>query len=209
MLKLVSRNGTDALAVSMAEMAQHLKREDTVEDDEYINACLLASIDYAERFTGHVMIDSTYDFFADSFPASATLGLGLGTVSSVYLRRTPLLEVIFGQLSRRGRRRNRPRHAGYGIDYAGSSIYLPASASWPTTDGAANAVRIRFRAGYVDYDTYPPSIGDIPETFKQAIKIYAAEFYGNRDNEQLSPPTRIPYGAEMLLRLHRIDDSLA
>lgn len=199
-LLLVSRNGTDALPVSMAEMAQHLKREDTVEDDDYINACLLAAIEYAELFTGRVMIDSTYDFFADSFP----------TTGSIYLRRAPLLEIVSLTYRDVGAGSTVLDPAAYGIDYAGSSIYLPAASSWPTTDGAANALTIRFRAGYVDYDTYPPQIGDIPETLKAAIKLYAAELYGNRDNERLvDNSSRVPYGAEMLLRLHRIDDSLA
>ena len=209
MLRLISNNGTDALAVSMAEMAQHLKREDTVEDDDYINACLLAAVDWVERFTGQVMINSTYDLFLDSFPTSPLLTPGLGTVSAIYLRRAPLLEVISVNYRDVGAGETVLDAAGYSIDYAGSAIYLPAASSWPTTDGAANAVRVRFRAGYVDYSTYPPSEGDVPALLKQAIKIYAAEFYGNRDNEQLSPPTRIPYGAEYYARYFRIDDSLA
>jgi uncharacterized phiE125 gp8 family phage protein len=208
MIRLVSRNGTDALPVSMAEMAQHLKREDVVEDDDYINACLLAAIDWAERFTGIVLIDSTYDFSADRFPVGSTLGL-LGS-TTIYLRRAPLLEVVSVTYRDSGGASVVLDTAGYSVDYAGSSIYLPLSSSWPTTDGAANAVTVRFRAGYIDYDTYPPSVGDIPDTLKAAIKLYAAELYGNRDNERLvDNSSRVPYGAEMLLRLHRIDDSLA
>lgn len=203
MLRLISRNGTDALPVSMAEMAQHLKREDTVEDDDYINACLLAAIDWAERFTGMVMIDSTYDLFIDNFPAT------FAPMTSIPLRRAPLLEVISVNYRDGSSVDTTLGTTGYGIDYAGSTIYLPAATTWPSTDGASNAVSVRFRAGFVDYDAYPPAEGDIPDTLKAAIKLFAAYLYGNRDNEQNGTPTRIPYGAEMLLRLHRIDDSLA
>jgi uncharacterized phiE125 gp8 family phage protein len=199
-VRLVSRNGTDALAVSMADMAMHLKREDTVEDDDYINGCLLAAIDEAERFTGQVMIDSTYDFFADDFP------IGVGPI---YLGRAPLLEIVSVTYRDVGAGSTVLDPAAYGINTADSAIYLPAASNWPDTDGAAHAVAIRFRAGYVDYDTYPPSVGDIPPLLKQSIMIIAANFYGNRDNEQLSTPTRIPWGAEWHLRHFKIDDSLA
>jgi hypothetical protein len=71
-------------------------------------------------------------------------------------------------------------------------------------------VRIRYRAGFVDMTGSPLPDGDIPATIKAAIKLYAAMLYGNRDNElDMLNESRVPYGAELLLRLHRIDDSLA
>jgi uncharacterized phiE125 gp8 family phage protein len=195
---LVSRNAEAELPVTLTDMAQHLKREDTEEDDEYIEACLLAAIDWAERFTGLCLVDSTFDQYFDNFPETGPIRLARGPlleVQSVNYRDVGSAAAVLGT-------------SGYGV--SSSSLYLPANGVWPTTDGALNAVRIRYRAGFVDMTGSPLPDGDIPATIKAAIKLYAAMLYGNRDNElDMLNESRVPYGAELLLRLHRIDDSLA
>ncbi len=200
MLRLVSNNAGEELPVTLAELIDWLRRGDTDEDDDLIESCLRASITWAEGFTGLIMVDQTWDFFADNFPASGP----------IYLRTGPLLEVQSVNYRDVGGVETTLSSSSYLINSAAYGLYLPANGLWPTTDGALNAVRIRFRAGYIEMTGSPSPDGDVPEDIKLAIKIAAATYYGNReDDPRMANTSRVPYGAELLLRRYRIDDSLA
>ena len=173
-------------AVSLAEMSQQLKREDTDEDDDYIQSCLDAATDWAQQFTGLALIEQTWDMFANSFPSSGPLYLGRGLLISV--------DESFADGA---------AFSDYSVDFAASAIYLASTSStWPSVTGSSNGIRIRFRVGYVDV-TGSPTVGfEIPPLIKSAIKIYAAHLYGERE----AIPT--PQMQEMI-RPYRIQDSLA
>jgi len=173
-------------AVSLAEMSQQLKREDTDEDDDYIQSCLDAATDWAQQFTGLALIEQTWDMFADGFPTSGPLYLGRG----------PLISVD-------GSFANGTAFSDYSVDFAASAIYLAsASSTWPQIDGTPNSVRIRFRVGYVDVTGSPTAGFEIPPLIKSAIKIYAAHLYGDR--EAIPSPQM-----QEMMRPYRIQDSLA
>lgn len=173
-------------AVSLAEMSQQLKREDTDEDDDYIQSCLDAATDWAQQFTGLALIEQTWDYFGDAFPTSGPLYLGRG----------PLISVD-------GTFADGAAFTDYSVDFANSAIYLAsASSTWPSLTSTSNGIRIRFRVGYVDV-TGSPTLGfEIPPLVKSAIKIYAAALYGNRE---AIPDPRM----QEMVRPYRIQDSLA
>jgi hypothetical protein len=88
-------------------------------------------------------------------------------------------------------------------------IALKSSASWPTISDAFNAVRIRFRAGYLD-QTVSPAVPNVPGSIKAAILLCVGSLYENRENEVVGTVVnRLPWAAEQLLRPHRVYLSLA
>lgn len=172
-------------AVMLSEMSQQLKRDDTDEDDDYIQSCLDAATDWVQQFTGLALIEQTWDLFQDSFPASGPLYLGRG----------PLINVDGGFA-------NGTAFSNFSVDYAGSAIYLPTNGQWPQIDGSANSVRIRFRVGYLDVTGSPTAGFEVPALVKSAIKIYASALYGDR--ESIPSPSM-----QEMVRCYRIQDSLA
>lgn len=172
-------------AVTMAEMSQQLKREDTDEDDDYIQSCLNAATDWAQQFTGLALVEQTWDLFQDSFPVKGPLYLGRGPLISV--------EGAFA---------NGTSFSDFGVDYAASAIYLGANGTWPQIDGSANSIRIRFHVGYIDVTGSPTAGVEIPPLIKSAIKIYAAALYGDRE---AIPDPRM----QEMVRAYRIQESLA
>lgn len=191
MLQLIEKSSQPA--ITLDELKVHLRREDTTDDDGYITACAQAATDWAERFTGLALVDQTWDLFLDDFPSGA-----------IYLKRLPIIEVVDAFY----RDTTEISFSTYLFDASAGRIFLAANALWPTTDGAMNAVRIRFRAGYIDLAGSPT--GEVPFAIKAAIKIYAATLYAQREDD---PPAALsvktPWGAEALLRNYRVDDSLA
>jgi uncharacterized phiE125 gp8 family phage protein len=203
-LKLVS--GTDTLVVTLAEAKRHMRRTDTGEDDESILTYLKAATSYVENWTGLSLIDKTYDYFTDQFPAAVN-----GFQQPLYLPRSPLLEVL--SVTYRDSTLAEVGFTDYLADYGArpGRMYLVSSGSWPSTDFSPNAVRVRFRAGFVDEDG-SPALSDeaVPEDIKVAILMYAATMFECRENQVTGTiASKLPWAAEELLRQHRVETSIA
>lgn len=198
MLRLISRSMTPA--ISIEEMADHLRRSDTEEEDEYIRTCALAATQAVEDFTGLALVEQTWDYYTDAFPWSATMPL--------YIPKPPLLEVItlayrdtggaaasFSNFTVEGGSGDRPSPA---------RLYVPFGVSWPDVDGQPNCIRVRFRAGYLDEGASPliNTEGIIPELVKAAIKLYAASLYEQREGKA---PDK---GILEMLRGYRMESSI-
>lgn len=197
MLRLIEKS--TELAIPLEEFRNHLRRDDTEEDDPVMLACLQAAIEWAEGWTGRPMIVQTWDLILDDFPSDE---------GPVYLGKAPIVDVV-GVFYRNGSE-TEFSSSSYALNEADGSVYLPdAGGVWPTTDGARNAARIRFRAGYIDLQDSPPSSATIPAPISAAIKIYAATLYAQREQFVQGIASPAPWGAEQLLRLYRVDDSLA
>jgi len=67
-LKIVERS--TSTIVTLDEVKQHIRRLDTNEDDELILRYLRAATQYVENWTGLALIDQTWDYYLDSFPAT-------------------------------------------------------------------------------------------------------------------------------------------
>jgi uncharacterized phiE125 gp8 family phage protein len=194
MLKLIYRSTTPA--VSLEEMVDHLRRSDTDEDDRLIERYTDAATRWAENFMGLSIVDTTWDYYFD-YPD------GLDPYGR-YIRipRGPLLEIenVYYRDGGEG------EFSGYSVDYEYPKIFLAQSGNWPTVDSAANNGRIRFRAGFVD-ESSPGINNEVPEDIKAAIQLYAAGLFEVR--EANSQGFKAPWGAEQILRMYRIENSLA
>lgn len=209
-LSLVTRS--QYKVVKVEDMAQHLRRTDTEEDDELIEMYIAAATAHVENWCGISLGEQTWDYWTDGFPAAIN-----GVNQPIYLPRSPLLsvseigyrvdgsatETIFGS-------------SGYYYDIASmpGRVYIGSSGAWPSADISQNSVRIRFRSGYVNETTAsPPQLDDnVPADIKVAIMIYAATMYAYRESIVVGTAMQaqpLPFSAENLVRQYRIETSIA
>jgi uncharacterized phiE125 gp8 family phage protein len=184
--------------ITLAEAKSHL-RVDHDDDDDLIAGMIEAATGYAEQFLGRALIDQTIDLYVDAFPASGSL--------TIAIPRPPLIEIEGVFYTSGG---SELEFTGFAVDAVSqpARIYLPVSGSWPTTDTTPNAVRIRYRAGYLDTGVSPPA-DDVPKAIIAAIKLYLGTLYEQRETFQPNTVYAMPWGAENLLRMYRSDLSLA
>jgi uncharacterized phiE125 gp8 family phage protein len=179
--------------VTLVEAKSHL-REDSSDQDDLITLFIKAATQNAEAFLGRALIDQTWDFFVSAFPTGA-IGLPL----------PPTVEVI-GVFYRDSAGDEQEFSASnYNINYAGETTFveLVTSGSWPTTNVSENAVRIRFRAGYLDSSS--PPVANVPFDIKAGILLNLGSLYANRETVVVGViSTQLPWGAEQLLRPHRV-----
>lgn len=182
--------------VTLAEAKAHLRYTAT-DQDGLIMGLVEAATDYAEAFTGRAFIDRTLDFYLDKFP-----------VGAIELPLPPLIEVsgLF-YVDDDG---NEQQFTTFEVDTAShpGRIYLNSSTSWPTPRDAANAVRIRYRAGYLD-SASPPSPA-VPASIMAAILLTIGTLFEHRETVVVGQPAAmVPWSAEQLLRRYRFELSAA
>lgn len=197
-LKLITPPTT--YPVSLAEAKAHL-RVDHSDEDAMIEIYRKAATEDAENFTGRAFYDQVWDLYLDEFPASGPIAIP----------RSPLIEVV-GVFTRDS--------AGGEQEWAAASylvdgitelgrISLPDAGVWPTIEEISNAVRIRFRAGYVDQDVSPES-GSVPYSIKAAILLMMASLYQHRETVVIGQTVVVmPLSAERLLRPYRVHTAIA
>lgn len=178
------------------EVAKAHLRVDFSDDDTLIAALLKASRQSAERFMGRALISQVWDLYLDCFPSDG---------SAIKLMPAPVIDVegvFYGDDTPEAEM----DAGGYILDRASAParLCLASGGSWPSITPFANAVRIRFRAGYVD-DEVSPESGEVPEDIKVAILLNLASLYVNRESVVIGQTAvQLPWGAEQLLLQHRI-----
>lgn len=208
-LKLV----TDAedWPITLEQAKAHL-REDSSDFDEQIEAYIDAATAYADGpggYLGRALIDQTWDLYLDSFPCPRWEGSR--RIDAIEIPLPPLIEVI-GVFYLDSSGTEQPvSDSNYTVDPASEPgrIVLKSGSSWPTIQQGANAVRVRFRAGYLD-QTVSPAVDAVPGTIKAALLIMVGDLFSNRESSVVGASvSKIPWSAEALLRRHRIYLSMA
>jgi len=200
-LKLITPSAVDAL--SLVEAKAHLRVSHT-DDDTLIAALTKAACTYAEAFLGRALIDQTWDLYLDTFPTGAD--------TEIKIPLPPLIEVTSVTYDQPSGLAAVIDPGDYYVDSVSQPGWVVTSGgfTWPTPLDAINAVRIRFRAGYVDNNSPPGNA--VPEDIKSAIKLTLASLYEQRESQVVEArltPQLLPWGAEQLLRQHRIELSMA
>jgi uncharacterized phiE125 gp8 family phage protein len=190
-VKLVSAPATYPL--SLVEAKAHLRVDDD-DDDVLIELFLKAATESAEKFLGRALIDQTWDLYLAEFP-DTQIRIPLPPtieIIGVFYRDSSGVEQEFAASS-------------YEISNAGEDTFveLSASGSWPTTDVASNAVRVRFRAGYLDGSS--PPVSNVPFSIKAGILLTLGSLYAHRETVVIGQTAvQLPWGVEQLLRPHRV-----
>lgn len=155
--------------VTLDEAKLHL-RVDTEDDDELIEALIVAARERAEDFTGCAFILQSWDLKRDyAFP------------DGFELKKPPLSSVTSITYVDSDGDSTTLATSQYTVDapsgrHAAKGRIVPAyQVTWPATREVINAVTVRFEAGYGD------TAEDVPEAIKLAIKIAAGHYYASRD----------------------------
>lgn len=213
-LKRVTAPATDPVTLDEAKAQV---REDSSDFDTEITAFIKAATGFVEGpkgYLGRALIDQTWDYYLDAFPCWDTniRSIRWGQwISYIEIPLPPLIEVAGVFYTDTSGVEQTFDPAFYTVDTASEPgrIALKSGASWPTlSGGTVNAVRIRFRAGYLD--TSSPPVAAVPYEIKAGILLYIADLYQNRENSVIGETAvELPFAAKALLKPHRIPLSMA
>ena len=159
-----------ALAVTLAEAKAHLRVTDSTED-LLISAMILAASETAEQITGRAIMPQTWELTLDAFPSAFELTRvpALSVVSLKYLNEAGVLTTL--------------SPAAYSLnnvnDFGFAYVEPAYNTEWPTTRDTANAVTLRFTAGYAD-------AAAVPESIKAWLKLQVSAMFENREAEAYS-----------------------
>lgn len=144
-LKLITAPAAEPVLLAHAKL--HL-RVDHIADDDLITSLITAAREAAEHITGRALITQTWERVLDAFPSSDRIELGKLPVASI----TSITYVDAAGDS------TVMDPADYALDYATADAVRRAKTvtAWPNTYDTANAVRVRFVAGYGEDGTSVP-----------------------------------------------------
>lgn len=184
--------------VTLTEAKAHLRVVDD-DDDAFIEILIPASTRHAERFMGRAIIDQTWELVLDAFPTC-----------EIKIPLPPLIEVVSVVYDDEDGNEQTLSTSGYTVDNVSEPGWVvPTDDTWPTTFDGINAVRIRFRAGYLD-TLSSPQVANVPDDIRFGILLNIGSMFANRETVVIGvTATTLPWGAEQLLRAHRVDLSFS
>ena len=175
----------------LLEHARHHVRADEGYDDVYLTALIEAATLLAEKWLGRSLITQTLEMRLDAFWSCPTLPL----------RRPPILAVTDIRYDDAGGDEVVLDDEAYRlVNMPDASLALAYGAtSWPTPITGADAVRVRYTAGY------GPAPGDVPMPIRQAILLFIGHWFANRETVLIGQtPAQLPIAAEALLSAYRV-----
>lgn len=183
-LKLIT--AASALAVTLVEAKAHLRVEAS-DDDTLITALITAATEAAEQaMAGRAVMPQTWELTLDAFPEAFELTrLPVASVTSItYAAAADGAATVLGS-------------GNYTLDVADdydSAYVLPAYAtSWPSVRDQANAVALRYVAGYAN-------AAAVPESIKAWIKLQIGAMYENREAENTAQTHALGFADRLLDR---------
>lgn len=184
--------------VSLEEAKAHLNVN--VDDhDSQIEIYRKAATEDAENFTGRAFIDQTWDYYLDAFPTG-----------EIKIPKPPMIGVLGVFYLDSAGAEQQFAESGYIVDATSelARITLVYGGTWPTAQAVANAVRIRFRAGYLSDDS--PQVANVPFAVKAAILLTIGTLYANRETIVIGQTaTLLPWASQQLLRPYRVYTAIA
>ena len=185
--------------------AKTFLRVDGSSEDTLIDSLIKSARMFCEEYTGRTLINTTYDFYMDGFSEIDTrLWEGtrvgpditlrkryielprppLSTVTSIYTFDDSDNETVFSS-------------SKYYVDNVSepAKIVLREGESWPTSLRVANAVRIRYVAGYGSQSS------DVPDALITGMKEHISFMYENRGDSDIQS---MPLIAKQLYQPYRI-----
>lgn len=159
-------------------------------EDDYINSLITTSRQIIENITNKRFITQTWAKYMDSFPSGTDitpLYYPLQSVTTVNYYDTDSTEATFAA-----------SNYNVGTSREPGLIRLGYSKQWPTTTlRTLDGVIVTYVTGYGD------ARSDVPERFKQAIKILGAELYEHREATDYQSFKELPWSVQSILWLDR------
>jgi uncharacterized phiE125 gp8 family phage protein len=197
MLKLITAPPFEPL--TLVAIKEYM-RVDHADEDSTIARCFSAAVAYADGpdgFLQRALIDQTWELTLDAFP-----------LHEIRIPLPPLIEIVNVFYDDAGGVQQILPPAQYSVDNVSEPGWIVPVGSWPTgVLNAINAVRVRFRAGYIDTQL---NVGEVPQDILQALLVYAVSLYDQRGVALIGESaTAAPWSAEQLLRRRRVEVPLA
>jgi uncharacterized phiE125 gp8 family phage protein len=158
--------GPTAEPVSLAEAKDHLRISDAAADG-ILTGYLLAARQHLETTYGIALAAQTFDLVLDDLPCSST--------KPIELPRNPVQSITSVQYVDVNGATQTWAGANYFLDSNRQPArLLPVSGQpWPTVLNIANAVTVRFVAGY--------AATKVPEQIRHALLLLVSHFHENRE----------------------------
>lgn len=163
--------------ITLTEAKLHLGEDQSARDAE-ITSLITASRQRVEKLTGLYLVDQTLELRLDGYPTSGAINLRgplLGSATFYYTDADGDLQTLAADqyLTESSLRNRYPR------------IVQPYAVTWPYSIPVSDAVRIQWRAGFVDLTGSPTeSMTLIPGPLLTAIKLHMEAFY-DRDEKMM------------------------
>lgn len=172
--------------VTLAEAKGHL-RVTSSDEDGLIDALIVAARSWAENFTGRALLPQVWDYFLNCFedPIEIPRPPLISVASIKYVDTDGVLQTL--------------ATTEYSVDTAADRglIRLAYGKTWPSIRSQANAVTVRFTAGYADAATMPAPI-------RSACLLIIGELYERRETTIVGTIiNEVPISAEYLLWPYR------
>jgi uncharacterized phiE125 gp8 family phage protein len=176
--------------ITLAETRQHL-RVDHPDDDDLILGLIDAATAYfdgRDGILGRAMATQIWELVLDAFPDDA-----------IQIPLPPLQSVAAVQYYDVGGTLQTLNPSTYYVDNVSQPGWVTtiASADWPETLDGANAVIVRFSAGY-------GGAASVPASLKAAMKLFIGHLYNNREASVAIPIMELPLAVGALIAPYRI-----
>ena len=191
-LNLVIIPSTEPLTVNEAKA--HLRVENDTEDD-YIAALIetaRAHLDGRDGWLSRALMTQTWDYTLDAFPMEEWICLPLPPVQSI-------TSITYKDVNGNAQTFNASNYSLSADKHWKPRVHLAATASWPGTWNAPEAVTIRTINGYGG------TVEDVPAPIKQALLLLIGHWYENRETVTLDGvPQEMPLAVEALLEPYMV-----
>lgn len=163
MAKLITAPAVDP--VTLVEAREHCRYVEA-DQDALFRRLIRAATAEAENITGRALIEQTWEIGLRDWPRDG-----------IELSRPPLVAVESVTYTDTAGATQTMPSAEYTVDtYGAAAVILPAyGVTWPSVRDQANAIRVRYRAGY---GTGP---GAVPEPIRAWILIRVAQLFEHRE----------------------------
>lgn len=184
--------------ISRASAKLHL-REDLTEQDELIDALIVAAREWTENYCRRSWVKRTLVLRLDGFPGE------------IRLPRGPVLAVASVQYTDANGATQSVGASGYQVDTyrVPGRIVLAFGSTWPTPKvGTVNAVQVTYTAGYAPDDSGSPTDfrANVPKAAVAAMKLLISHLYEHRDAVAERAQFEVPFAVKALLAPLEIRD---
>lgn len=163
-------------AVSLAEAKEQLRIEDTVfAHDAALRRYIKAAHNFAEKINGRCLVQTTFDYWLDRFPAGDFIELPKPPLQSVTSVSYTDWESSTSTLT---------ANTDYVVDSDSEPgrIVLAYDKTWPTDElHPKNPIKIRYVGGYTAGSSPVDYRENIPEEIRIAILMLVGHWFNNRE----------------------------